>query len=212
MPLTDLLPWILAAIAASIAAMVTGIMSDLPILSWIAAGLFASSLVAVAIDINLPWWQPDAGDDPGAMFAAAIRNARLLVLGYVWGSLALFCFYRLVGLRWQHGIQYGAGMALIAWLILFYVHMLAQPDSKLRKPRYLTAAMMASVAHGVGALCGVIFLVGSGKIFSIKDDWAANQIFLAGGVAIAMMSAVSAISHIRLQRAQRNRSAPIAGA
>jgi hypothetical protein len=211
MPLTSLLPWILAAIVASIAAMVTGIISDIPSLSWLAAGLFGVTLVATSIDVNRPWWQPGAADDPNAFFAAAIRNARLLVLGYLWGSLALFCFYRLTGLRWQHGIQYGAGMAVIAWLILLYVHVLAQPGSKLRTPQALTLAMMVSLAHGAGALAGVFFLIGSGKVFSIKDDWAANQVFLAGGLAITALSLISAFTQVRLQRRRRDGTEPAAG-
>lgn len=211
MPLTSLLPWLLAAIVASIAAMVTGIVSDFYALSWFAAGLFGATLVATAIDVNKPWWQPGAADDPAAPFAAAIRNARLLVLGYLWGSFALFCCYRLTGLRWQHGIQYGAGMAVIAWLILLYVHMLAQPESKLREPRALKLATFASLAHGAGALAGVFFLVASGKVFSIKDDWAANQIFLAGGLAIAAMSLISAFTQVRLERRRRNGGERAAG-
>ncbi|CAN0365182.1 unnamed protein product [Phaeothamnion confervicola] len=211
MPLTSLLPWILAAIVASIAAMVTGIVSDFPALSWLAAGLFGVSLVATSIDINRPWWEPGAADDPAAPFAAAIRNARLLVIGYLWGSFALFCIYRLTGLRWQHGIQYGAGMAVLAWLILLYVHLLAKRDSKLREPWALKLATLVSLAHGAGALAGVFFLVGSGKVFSIKDDWAANQVFLAGGLAITAMSLISAFTQVRLERRRRDGTERAAG-
>ena len=202
MPLTTLLPWIIAAIVASIAAMVTGIASDLPIFSGTAAALFAAALFATAVDVNRPWWGgaalPPADDD--ALVVAAVRNARLLALGYFWGALALLAIYRLTSLRWQHGLQYGAGMALFGWLALLYVHFLVRPDSRLRSPRALAQATWLSLAHGGAALGGVLFLLMSGKINSIKDDWAANQIFLAGGVALVGLSLVSAYTQFRLSR------------
>ena len=118
MPLNNLLPWIFVAIVASIAAMVTGVSSDLPRFSWVAAVLFAVALIATAIDVNRPWWRHgEMASDPNAPAAAAVRNARLVMLGYLWGALALFAIYRLTALRWQHGLQYAGGMGAIAWLI-----------------------------------------------------------------------------------------------
>lgn len=198
MPQTNLLPWNCAAIVASIAAIVTGIRMDLPMFAWCGAVLFAAVLVAAAIDINLPWWDRDAEPSPELAAHAAVRNARLIVLGYAWGSLALLAIYRLTSLRWQHGLQYGAGMALIAWLMLLYIHFLARPGSRLRTPRALIQATWMSLAHGGAALGGVIFLLASGKVHSIKDDWAANTIFLVGGITVAALSAVAAYTQFRL--------------
>ncbi len=203
MPSTNLLPWILAAMVASIAAMVTGISSGLPGLSWLAALLYAAALIATAIDVNGAWWGADKSPDPDAAVHSAILNGRILALGYVWGSVALYCVYRLTHLRWQHGLQYGAGMALIAWLILLYVHMLSQPGSRLRQPRAIAQAAWLSMIHGAGALAGLGFLIGSGKLFSLKGDWAANQVFLAGGIAVLGISLISAITFQRLRRAKQ---------
>lgn len=199
MPLTNLLPWLLTAIAASIAAMVSGVAAGMPGLSWAGAGLFAVALVAVSIDVNRPWWAQAGSDaDLDLAIAAAIRNARLMILGYLWGSLALFAIYRLSGLRWHHGIQYAVGMAVIAWLILAYVHLIARSDSSLRSPRALLLATRVSLAHGAGALAGIAFLIVSGKIHSIKSDWAANQVFLAGGLAVVALSLIAAYTQFRL--------------
>lgn len=202
MPQTNLLPWICAAIVASIAAMVTGIRTGLPLFAWTGAALFATTLVATSVDINLPWWRQDSEPVPDLAADAAVRNARLIVLGYAWGSLALLAIYRLTSLRWQHGLQYGAGMALIAWLTLVYIHFLARPGSRLRAPRSLMQATWISLAHGGAALGGVIFLLASGKIHSIKDDWAANQVFLAGGLAVAALSVLSAYTQLKLASRQ----------
>ncbi len=213
MPLTNVLPWIMTAIVASIAAMVSGVAADLPALSWTAAGLYVAALVAVALDINRPWWtQQSAVPDYDSAVSAAIRNARLMMLGYLWGSLALIFIYRLTGLRWQHGIQYAAGMALIAWLIILYVHFVARPGSILRGPRALALATRVTLAHAAAALAGSMFLLASGKIHSVKGDWAANQVFLAGSVAVVALSLISAYTQFRLGTLKRGAAEPGVGA
>ena len=211
MPLAKHFSCILAAIVASVAGMVTGITQDLPGFTGIAAGLFAVALIASAVEMNSGFWRLGSfGPSDEAAVEAAIRNSRLLALGYLWGALALFMSYKLTPLRWQHGLQYGAGMALIAWFIQFYVHFLVQPDSRLRTPEALTKAMWLSVLHGAAALGGLAFLLLSGKINSIKDDWAANHVFLAGGLAIVALSFVSAYTHTRLSSAPHARRESVA--
>lgn len=213
MPLTNLMPWLLTGIAASIAAMVSGVAAGTPALSWAGAVLFCAALVAVAIDVNRLWWtQAGSTEDHEFAIAAAIRNARLMILGYLWGSLALFSIYRLGGLRWHHGIQYAVAMAAIAWLILLYVHLLARPGSSLRSPKALQFATRATLAHGAAALAGIAFLVVSGKIHSIKSDWAANQVFLAGGVAVVALCLIAAYTQFRLGILKRGVAQPGIGA
>jgi hypothetical protein len=203
MPLTKHYSWLAAAIVASIAGMVTGITQDLSKFSWIASILFGVALVATAVDMNQQWWRGGpaaAGSD--AQVQAAVMNSRLVALGYLWGALALLFMYRMTGLRWQHGLQYGAGMALIAWLFQLYVHFLARPSSRLRSPRSLMQATWFAIAHGGAALGGVLFLVLSGKIYSVRNDWAANQVFLTGGLALVALSLVSAYTQFKLARPQ----------
>jgi len=201
MPLTNFLPWLFAAVVASVAAMVTGALVELPVFAWCGALLFALALVATSIDLNMTWWKLSRTRSyPSAPLIAAIENSRLLVVGYTWGACALFAIYRMTPLRWQHGLQYGAGMAVIAWLILLYGYLLAQPQSRLRTPRALAHATWLLVAQSAGALAGLTFLIGSGKLGSVKDDWPANQVFLAGGIAIAVLSAIASYTQLRLAR------------
>lgn len=213
MPLTRMLPWILTAIAASIATMVSGVHAGLPWLSWAAVLVFAAALVATSIEINRPWWQMDpAALPPDIAVAVALRNARLMILAYAWGALALGSVYRLSGLRWQHGMQYAAAMLLMAMLILAYVHLVAQPASFLRRARWLGVATQVAALHGAAAAVGIGFLVGSGKLRSIKGDWAANQIFLAGGLAIVLLTAIAVFTQQRLVRSMRAPAEPAVGA
>jgi hypothetical protein len=46
----------------------------------------------------------------------------------------------------------------------------------------------------------VIFLIGNGKLAPPKTDWVANHIFLAGGLAIAALSAIAAVTQGKLAR------------
>lgn len=211
MPLTRMLPWILTAIVASIATIVTGVQSGIPILSWMAAGLFGVVLVATALDVNRTWWSdPAAAIAPDAPVIAALRNARVLILGYLWGALALIAIYRLTGVRWQHGLQYAAAMIVIAAMILGYVHLLSKPGSRLRSPRAIAIVTQLSLLHGAAALAAIFFLIVTGKIFSLKGDWPANQIFLAGGIAIAALSVIGAFTQTRLAQSRAHRDAPSA--
>lgn len=204
MPLAKQMTCIMAAIVASVAGMVTGIAQDLPRFAAISAGLFAIALIVVAVEANQPFWRDDDdASDPEAAALAAVRNARFIALGYLWGALALFMIYRMTTLRWQHGLQYGAGMALIAWFIQLYVHFMVQPGSRLRSPRMLWQACWASALHGAGAAGGLLFLLLTGKIGSVKGDWAANMVFVAGGITIVALSCLSVATHLRLSRAER---------
>lgn len=212
MPLIRVLPWIITAIVASIATIVTGVQAGLPMLSWSAAALFCVTLVAIALDVNRLWWEDAlAARAEDAPVLAALGNARILMIGYLWGALTLLAIYRLSGLRWQHGVQYAVAMTLMSALIHAYTHRLAQPESAFRRPRWLVAMTSLSLLQGAAALAGIAFLIGSGKIFSMKGDWAANQVFLAGGLAIAALSAIGALAQARLHRVRRDAEASVAG-
>jgi hypothetical protein len=203
MQLTQRLPWIVTAMIASLAAVVSGVHAGQPWLSWVSVALFALSLVSVGIEINRDWWGARSNERTSETpiddaSYAALQNAQLMVLAYMWGALAMIAVYRLTGLRWQHGMQYGVGMALIATFYLMYAWLIAIPDSSLRTRRALQGATFLVLAHGAAALGGIMFLVLSGKILSTKADWAANQIFTAGGLAIATLSFIGALTSLRL--------------
>jgi hypothetical protein len=100
--------------------------------------------------------------------------------------------YLLSGLKWQHGWQYGTGMALIALAALAYA----------RSPRWLDAVAIVVALQGAASAIGLAVLAGSGKLASVKSDWAANVIFVAGGVTIAILSVLAVAAH------RRSRAAP----
>lgn len=204
MPLTPLLPWVLTAVVASVTGMVSGAHGGNPWLSWAAALIFAATLIATSLEINAAWWTPDpAPRDPDAPLLAAIRNTRLLIVAYMWGALALLAVYRISDLKWQHGLQYGAGMALITILLMAYEHVLARRSNMLSRPRALAIAAQVAWLHGCACLCGLSFLILSGKLASSKGDWAANQIFLSGGIAMMVLSAIAGYTQHKLASATK---------
>ena len=203
MPLTRLLPWLLTAIASSVASAVAGVHAGRPWLVAAAALLFALVLVASSFEINRQWLYPEGRPADDAPIMSTLRNARLLVIAYVWGSLTMFAIYRLSGLYWQHGLQYAVGMMLVATLIMTYVHLLARDGSPLRAPQSLRLAAGLAALHGGAAIVGLGFLLGSGKMLSRKTDWAANHVFLAGGLAIIGLSALAVLTYFRLEQSFR---------
>lgn len=168
------------------------------------ANLFALLMVFIGLRTNRPLWRmPAERIKAEAAPIAARRNARLIALVYAWGAAAMFAVYQLVGFRWQHGWQYGAGMALIAAVIFLYAHKLGDPASGLRRPGSLNSVLKLTVLHGAAAAMGLAFLFTSGKLKSPKGDWPANLIFMAGGLAVVMLSAIAVYTQMQMKRVAR---------
>jgi hypothetical protein len=201
MSLQRLMPWICAALLASVVAMVAGARLARPDVSGVAAGFFALAIVAVGLLVNRPLWDRDAPRiNEHAASVMARRNARLMAITYGWGAIAMLAAYTLTGLRWYHAWQYGLAMALLAGLLFIYAIAIGREGSRLRQRPFLLGALQLTVVQGAGALGGALFLVASGKLATLRADWAANYIFLAGGLAIAALSGIAAITQSKLAR------------
>ena len=163
-----------------------------------AAGVFAAAVIVAALWINSRVWRR-AAQRFGAADASALhsRNTRLAALVYAWGSAALFAVYGLSGLTWRHGWQYGLGMALIAAGLMAYVRR-AGANAQAKNP-----PLWPALLHGAAAAGGLVYLVGTGKLETLKRDWAANDIFLFGGIAILALSIIASLSQLRLSRAHQ---------
>jgi hypothetical protein len=133
--------------------------------------------------------------------AVAWQNSCLLGATWLVGGLTMLAVYLVSGLKWQHGWQYGCGMLLIGGLAFAYAYGLAKGgDSRLLAPRYLDAAAGLVAAQGIAATAGLIVLAASGKLASVKGDWAANVIFVSGGAAIAVASLFAVMAYWRMRR------------
>ena len=191
MSLRPLLPWLLLAGALSIAAMVLGAGRGDTTNSALAAGLFAAAVIGAALWINAPLWGSAAGGSDSAFKTALICNVWIAAFVYAWGAIALFAVYSLSDLVWRHSWQYGLGAALFAVGVSLYAYRLDLETSTVLPPLYLTAL------HGAAAAGGLIYLVGTGKLATHRGDWAANDVFLAGGIAIVALCLITAITQTR---------------
>jgi hypothetical protein len=197
MPLRPLLPAILLSLFMSIivAVLAAGRASDM--ILGVAVGLFAAQMVFATVRTNTPFWQnahipPEEG---GAAVVCAWRNTVLAALIYTWGASAMLAIYSLSGLIWRHWWQYGAAMALVATALFLYSNLLSNGPASYRKPAALKTLMSLTAAQGVAVTAAIIYLIISGKMLTPRSDWAANYIFMAGSIMLALLSIVSVMTY-----------------
>ncbi len=199
MSLQRVLPWLVLALFASVVAMIAGAGRDLSWATGTAAGAFAVLALAIGLGLNQPLWRLEpVRITPEAAPIAAQRNAKLMALVWVWGAAAMAAVYTLGGLRWQHAWQYGSGMALIALFTWGFGAAIARAEQPASRQMLLLRGLQLTIVQGVAAGGGVIYLLATGKLMTFRSDWAANQIFLAGGVAITVLSAMAVITQRKL--------------
>ncbi len=180
----------------SIAGLVAGAATGQRLLAHAAAALGAVVLVLAALVLNGHLARDGAAPegDGGRPQRAARAHAALLAVGWAWGGAAMLAVYLLSGLKWQHGWQYGSVMVLIGGLILAYARAVGRDGSGLASAQALAASRGLSAAQGVAAALGVGWLALSGKLATEKGDWAANDIFVAGGLAIVALTVIGLLA------------------
>jgi hypothetical protein len=177
-------PWLPGALGMSVFGQILGAKLGNGSISAGAAALIPLALVAAAARLNQAARQ---GLTPADPLSAARSNAWLQAAAWGAGAASMLGVYLLSGLKWQHGWQYGTGMALIAVAAIGYA----------REPRWLNAVAVVVGLQGAAAAIGLAVLAGSGKLASVRSDWAANVIFVAGGVTIAILSVLAVAAHRR---------------
>lgn len=207
MSLQPLVPALMLLLALTTGVMTWAAAARMPSASIAAAASFLVAVLAAAWWINRPILvrgHAGADGDRDLLIHAGRRNARLMALTYAWGALALLAVYKLAGLRWQHGWQYGAAMAVMAGGLLVYVHKLGDPQTLLRRLGPLDAMALGALIQGLAIIVGLGALLASGKLWSGRNDWAANHVFVAGGLAIAGISILAFLVHRRLRPRHRS--------
>jgi hypothetical protein len=158
----------------------------------IAAGLFGVQVVLVLLRFNIPLWRTPratAGQD------WAWDNTMLTALVYAWGAAAMFAIYSQTLLAWRHWWQYGLGMALLGAAAVLSALYLARSNGPVERAKALRLLIALSVAQLIAVASALIYLVASGALATIKDDWAANPVFIVGGLTVAAISLVSLYTH-----------------
>ena len=199
-----ILPWVLISVLTSVLAMVYAVSHGSSSLSFCAALAFSLFMIIAGFVTNRGYWTVQSTLHEGAQAqrqAARVAgvNARLMGTTYVWGAIALMAIYSLTQLRWQHGWQYALGMACLGVVSFVFAVLLEKKDAR-QLPALLNVAKLLTIIQAAGATLGLVYLIGSGKMASLRPDWAANHIFLFGGLAIAFLSDFSLRSNRHLMR------------
>jgi hypothetical protein len=149
----------------------------------------------VLLRFNVPLWRRGTGAPQGQW---AWDNSLLAGISYAWGAVAMFTMYSLGGLVWRHWWQYGAGMLLLGAASVLVARHLIGAHAPHRNGRALRTLMVGSIVQAVAVVLGLFYLVASGKLATPKDDWAANIVFIAGGMTILFITTVSLLTWQRL--------------
>ncbi|MEO1709106.1 MAG: hypothetical protein AAFR70_02465 [Pseudomonadota bacterium] len=112
---------------------------------------------------------------------------------FIWGAAALAFGYGLTELYWQHWWQYAIAMAVLAAVTLLIqiqtANLVRDKANQAQADQLLDRLTTLTALQGGAAAVGLVFLVVSGKLAADKPDWLANHVFLAGGLAVAILSA-----------------------
>lgn len=205
MSVQALLPLTLLVLFMSVIGMIWSVGKGAEGLTFTLAALFPVFVVLVGLGLNLRSSLAADGGHEAAMESATIEasrtNSLLMALVYAWGGLAMFGIYTLTPLWWFHSWQYATAMLVIAAALWIYQSLMGHEGSPLRRPGWMSAAAWASLAQAVAVAGGLMFLLGSSKFYEPgRTDWAANQIFVAGGAALFCLSLIAAAGYWRVSR------------
>jgi hypothetical protein len=80
---------------------------------------------------------------------------------------------------------------------LTYARARGQAGSRLAAPDAATTMRGVTALQGIAALIAVAALLLSGKVEAHERDWAANVVFIAGGLAVFALSAMAVLAERR---------------
>lgn len=124
--------------------------------------------------------------------AIGASTARYMGLVWMWGALALLVTYYFILTPWREWWQFFIAFAMVGSLCMVFAAVLSrdaeakrEDETMLRLGRYLTIGQL------VGTLIAVVGLnLDPDKNFvnTNREDWAANNVFLFGSLALAAIS------------------------
>lgn len=164
-------------------------------LSATSAALFALT-IALAVIVLLHRMLKTTARDANVINARlALRMmAALSAIVYGWAAAAMFLVYIRSGLTWRHGWQYGSLFTVIAFGLISYVRNLQHSDHPASAKKAIAASELLAAVHGTAAAAVAVWISLSGKLDTTKGDWAANHIFLASAIALAMLGGLTVLT------------------
>lgn len=196
------MPWLIGLAAANAAVLVV-----LAAVGWLKGVAFGAAFLTgcvtcVAVALNRHYWHSDSVSQ-ALLDDALVANIRVGAVAWLWGALAMQGVYltSVTGLKWQHAWQYASAMLLIAaaahWLAGYFTY--GRADQRARRTA-LDLVPVSAALQAIGGAFGTMFLVTTGKAFTWRPDWAANQIFLFGALLVTVLGAITVHTHRQLKR------------
>lgn len=142
-----------------------------------AAVASAAAIAAASVAVTGIGTARRSGDEADSARALLLTVAAI----YAFGALALFLTYARADFVWYHGWQYAAGSAVFAGLHSVWA------NSANRLSRQSLVLALIEMTAAAGALA---WAVAAGKFQTVKNDWAANDVFAAGGVSVVIVLAL----------------------
>jgi positive regulator of sigma E activity len=161
--------------------------------------LGVTAIVSLAIAIVAVQAYRELAAERTSRSALAANTARYTGLVWIWAGIAIFVTYNYILSNWREWWQFSAGTLFVGCLCLTLAVMFQRDaDEGHDDESILKVARLLNVIQIVGMLLAVIGLVADHKfdfgMSAARPDWAANNIFFFGALAIACIGAHSIAS------------------
>ena len=139
--------------------------------------------------------------------ALAATTSRYIGLVWIWAACAILITYEFI-LTWRETWQFVIGLAIIGGLCIGLAMMFDRDaDAGKEDETMLSLGRTLNLLQMVGMLMAVIGLVADGKFLftargALRSDWAANNIFFFGAIAVALIGAHALITEKKLEQAR----------
>lgn len=196
--ITSMIVWCLV-IAASVAILVVTAAAQMFYLHMAVAAVMALFMALAALRANTK--ATEAGDSEASV---AALNARYMGIVWSWGSLALFITYISV-LSWKEWWQFLIAFVLAAAISMFFAILLRrEAEQDTEDPALLNLARILAIVQLAGMLAIMVGLLIDGKMqrfvgAKVHSDWAANNVFFFGAMALALISWMAIKANRRFQ-------------
>jgi hypothetical protein len=125
--------------------------------------------------------------------ATAAVTARFVGYVWTWGALVLLTTYATGILVWREWLHFSVGSIVLAGLSLLLASMLQKDaDAGRDDPAMLKLANVCAIALLVGMIITIVGFLIDGKMVRFLNprftDWAANNVFFFGAIALAAIS------------------------
>lgn len=186
-PMTSSLIVWLGGLALSVAAMVVAAGAKMPVVHMGLAAIVGIAIALLAVRENRALLAASASKS-----ALAESTARHMGLVWTWGAIGLLVTYLAV-LRWHEWWHFFLAFAAVGVLCLGMAALLARDGEAGRQDEaMLKVARTATMVQLAGMVITVLGLIIDGKMTRFLNpkhgDWAANNIFFFGALALAAIS------------------------